>query len=50
MIDYEAWAEELQRSKLDLIELLQEHMEIVEELKEKNEEIQRLETELMVTR
>lgn len=30
--ELEKWAEELQNSKLDLIELLQRHLEMVEEL------------------
>lgn len=38
-INFEDWAEELQNSKMDLIELLQTHIDLIrenDELKEKN--------------
>jgi TATA-binding protein-associated factor Taf7 len=31
MIDFDSWAEELGNSKMDLVELLQTHMELVQE-------------------
>ncbi len=41
MIDFDAWAEDLQGSKLDLIELLQTHTELIEENKKLSFFIQR---------
>lgn len=38
--DFEAWAEKLQNSKSDLIELLQQHMELVEENEQLNKRVE----------